>query len=55
MRDLQIQGERKEQAIIALLTQRNIEEAARAIGIAPNTLMSWMKLPESRAIDADNG
>ena len=39
-------GRKKEQAIIALLTQRNIEEAARAIGIAPNTLMSWLKLPE---------
>jgi transposase-like protein len=29
-----------------LLTQRNIEEAARATGVAPNTLLKWMKLPE---------
>jgi hypothetical protein len=36
-------GRKKEQAISALLTQRNIEEAAKAVGIAPNTLLSWMK------------
>jgi len=29
-----------------LLTQRNIEEAAKAVGIAPNTLLKWMKDPE---------
>jgi hypothetical protein len=29
-----------------LLTQRNIEEAAKTIGIAPNTLLKWMKEPE---------
>ena len=39
-------GRKKEQAIIALLTQRNIEEAAKSIGIAPNTLLRWMKEPE---------
>jgi transposase-like protein len=33
-------------AIAALLTQRNLEEAARSIGIAPNTLLKWMKEPE---------
>jgi hypothetical protein len=32
-------GRKKEEAIIALLTQRNIEEAAKSIGIAPNTLL----------------
>jgi hypothetical protein len=30
----------------ALLSQRNIEEAARAINVASNTLLHWMKLPE---------
>jgi transposase-like protein len=35
-----------EAAITALLTQRNIEEAAKATGIAPNTLLKWMKEPE---------
>jgi transposase-like protein len=42
-------GRKKEQAIAALLTQRNIEEAARSIGVAPNTLLNWMKLPEFQA------
>jgi transposase-like protein len=37
---------KKDEAIAALLTQRNIEEAARSIGIAPNTLLHWMKEPE---------
>jgi hypothetical protein len=39
-------GRKKEEAIVALLTQRNIEEAAKATGIAPNTLLNWMKVPE---------
>lgn len=39
-------GLKKEEAIAALLTQRNIDEAARSIGIAPNTLLRWMKEPE---------
>src|SRR6266481_234695 len=39
-------GRKKEEAIVALLTQRNLEEAARAIGVAPNTLLKWMKLPD---------
>ena len=29
-----------------MLTQRNIEEAARSIGVAPNILLKWRKLPE---------
>lgn len=39
-------GRKKEEAIAALLTQRNLEEAARTVGVAPNTLLNWMKLPE---------
>jgi transposase-like protein len=39
-------GRKKEEAIAALLTQRNIEEAARSIGVAPNTLLKWQKQPE---------
>jgi len=35
-----------EEAIVALLTNRNIEEAARAVGITPKTLLRWMKEPE---------
>jgi transposase-like protein len=39
-------GRKKEEAIAALLTQRNVEEAARAIGVDAKTLLRWMKLPE---------
>src|SRR5712691_10187303 len=39
-------GRKREEAIAALLSQRNVEEAARAVGINPNTLLRWMKLPE---------
>jgi transposase-like protein len=39
-------GRKKEQAIVALLSHRTLEEAARAIGIVPNTLLRWMKEPE---------
>jgi len=39
-------GRKKEQAIVALLSHRTIEEAARSIKIVPNTLLRWMKEPE---------
>jgi len=35
-----------EDAVAAMLTQRNIEEAARSVGISTATLMRWQKLPE---------
>src|SRR5579863_4026943 len=38
-------GCKKEEAIAALLSHRNLEEAARAVGIAPNTLLRWQKDP----------
>jgi hypothetical protein len=34
-----------EEAISALLTQRNVEEAAKSIGIAPRTLFRWQRIP----------
>jgi transposase-like protein len=37
---------KKEQAIAALLSHRNVEEAARAVGISANTLLRWMKEPK---------
>jgi hypothetical protein len=37
---------KKEEAIAALLTHRTLEEAARAVGFAPNTLLRWQKEPE---------
>jgi hypothetical protein len=39
-------GRKKEEAIVALLTQGNLEEAARSIDIDPKTLLRWMKEPE---------
>jgi transposase-like protein len=35
-----------EEAVAALLTQRNIEDAAKQVGISSPTLLSWMKQPE---------
>lgn len=39
-------GRKQEEAIAALLTQRNVDEAAKSIGIDPKTLLRWMKVPE---------
>ena len=39
-------GRKKEEAITALLTQRNVEEAARAIGVGAQTMLRWLKVPE---------
>jgi len=35
-----------EDAVAALLTQRNQEEAANAVGIGTATLLRWQKIPE---------
>jgi hypothetical protein len=42
-------GRKKEEAMAALLTQRNLEEAAKAAGIGANTLLRWLKAPEFQA------
>jgi hypothetical protein len=42
-------GRNKEAAIAALLTSRNIEEAARTINTSERALRRWMKLPEFQA------
>ena len=39
-------GRKQEEAIAALLTQRNVEEAAREAGIGTRTLLRWMQIPE---------
>ena len=41
-------GRKQEDAIAALLSQRNIEDAARASGLGVRTLIRWLKLPEFR-------
>ena len=42
-------GRKMEAAIAALLTQRNVEEAAKTAGISTPTLLRWMKEPEFQA------
>ena len=42
-------GRKQEDAIAALLSQRNVEEAARSVGIGTNTLLRWLKRPEFQA------
>jgi hypothetical protein len=42
-------GRKKEEAIAALLTQRNMDEAARVVGVAPKTLLRWLQIPEFQA------
>ena len=39
-------GRKQEEAIAALLVQRNVEEAAKSIGIVPKTLLRWMQVPQ---------
>ena len=35
-----------DQAVTALLSAKNHDEAAKSIGVAPATLQRWLKLPE---------
>ena len=42
-------GRKKEEAIAALLSQRSIEEAARAINVGYKTLLRCLQIPEFRA------
>ena len=42
-------GRKKEEAIAALLSQKNIEDAARAANIGTNTLLRWLQVPEFQA------
>ena len=39
-------GRKQEAAIVALLTQRSVEEAARVAGIGTKTLLRWLQVPE---------
>src|SRR5579864_6126392 len=39
-------GRKREEAIMALLSQRNVEEAARVVGVGARTLYRWMKEPD---------
>jgi hypothetical protein len=37
---------KREEAIAALLTQKNIDDAAKSIGVSQNTLLNWLKQPD---------
>jgi len=39
-------GRKMEQAVIAMLTARNLEEVAKSVGVSTKTLLRWQKLPE---------
>jgi hypothetical protein len=38
-----------EEAVAAVLMQKNLEEAARSVGIGTATLLRWQKMPEFKA------
>src|ERR1019366_5085579 len=40
---------KREEAVAALLTHRNVEDAARAAGVGVSTLLRWMKEPKFEA------
>ena len=42
-------GRKKEEAIIALLSQPSIDQAARVAGVGTRTLVRWMQTPEFKA------
>ena len=46
-------GRKKEGAVLALLSQRSVEEAARVAGVGARTLYRWMKDPEFDAAYRD--
>jgi hypothetical protein len=39
-------GRRKQEAIVALLSTRTTEEAARAVNVSAKTILRWQKEPE---------
>jgi hypothetical protein len=39
-------GRKKGEAIVALLSHRNVEDAARAAGVGTTTLLRWLKMAE---------
>ena len=39
-----------ESVIVGLLTQRNVEEAAKTAGVGTATLLRWQKLRSSRSL-----
>ncbi len=46
-------GRKMEDAVAALLTQRNVEEAAKAVGISTRTMLRWIKEPKFQSAYRD--
>ena len=46
-------GRKKEEAIVALLSQRSVEEAARTVNCPARTVYRWLKEPEFNAAYRD--
>ena len=42
-------GRKREAAIGALLIHRSVEDAARSVDVATNTLLRWLQNPEFKA------
>ena len=42
-------GRKKEEAIVALLSQQSLDQAARVVGVTPKTLLRWLQVPEFKA------
>ena len=42
-------GRKKEEAIVALLSQQSVELAARVVGIGTRTLLRWLQMPAFKA------
>lgn len=43
-------GRKKEEAVAALLNHKSVEDAARSVGLNPNTLLKWLRVPEFRTL-----
>src|SRR5580698_5616401 len=43
-------GRKKEEAVAALLSHKSVEDAARSVGLNPNTLLKWLRVPEFRTL-----
>ena len=46
-------GHKRESAVAALLTSRNVDEAAQAVGIGATTLWRWLNGPEFQKAPAE--
>jgi len=53
MRETAVLRPKQQRAVLALLRERTVSEAAAAAGVGERTLYKWLKLPEFKAALAD--